>query len=131
MISVVFLAVTVIVYRAEVYDEMSIIGTFDYELDWSFYTSTLLSILMQLKQENFHSGRGVRIYPPGYLIPQIPYPIQGVWDQIYLPSGKDMGVEIPYPRKGPGTRDQGYPTIPVDRPTLEKTLPSRNFVGGR
>ena len=42
MISVVFLAVTVIVYRAEVYDESSIVDTLDYELDWSFYTSTLL-----------------------------------------------------------------------------------------
>ena len=33
---------TVIIFRAEVYDETSIVGDLDYELDWSFYMSTLL-----------------------------------------------------------------------------------------
>ena len=64
--------------------------------------------------------------PPDTL-PPIPYPLP----------------RYPTPWKGPGTRDtlppgrtwsQGYPTSPCeqnDQNTLLKTIPSRNFVGGR
>ena len=70
----------------------------------------------------------------------IPYPLERTWDQRYptlwkepdtrdtLPPEKDLGPEIPYPQKGPGTRDTQYP---VHRQTPVKTLPSRNFVCGR
>ena len=137
MISVVFLAVTVIIYRAEVYDEMSIVSTLDYELDWSFYTSTLLSILMQLEQENFHSGRGVRIYPLDtlslrYPTPYILHPRQGAWDQIYLPSGKDVGVEIPYPGEVlvPGIRDT-LPSPWTDQHLRKHYLPTTSLAVGK
>ena len=37
------------------------------------------------------------IYPtPQYPTPQIPYPLEGTWTKDTLPSGKDVGPEIPY-----------------------------------
>ena len=72
-------------------------------------------------------------YPIGYPIPPIPYLLDTLLFKILCPRdilspGRDMGPEIPYPWKGPITRDT---LPPVDRHTPVKTLPSRNFVGWR
>ena len=73
-------------------------------------------------------GEGVSTHPETYSLPldiTIPCTYQPPWT---------------YPQKGPGTRnthppertwDQKYSPLAVDRRTPVKTLPSRNFVGGR
>ena len=71
---------------------------------------------------------GVRVYPPGCPTFWISYPAPPkTLHSGYHTPGKDMGPEIPYPQKGPGTTP--YPL--VDRQTPVKTLPSRNFVCSR
>ena len=70
---------------------------------------------------------------PWVYLPPVYLPLEGTWDQGYLPPVKDIGPGIPTPWKGHGTRDT-YPTTPapapMDRQSPVKTLHSHNFIGG-
>ena len=76
-------------------------------------------------------GHGTKdtLLPRRNIVPEIPYPVKEHGTKDTLLPGKDMG---PGTMKEPGTRD----TLPLpceqnDWQMPVKTLPSRNFIGGR
>ena len=63
----------------------------------------------------------------GYPCPGWGYRLRRTWDETLDRTIDRTGGTPPSPRKGPGTRDQGYPLLPDGWTNELKTLPTPSF----